>query len=169
MLYKLKIFFLFILVFGFFTTCKKYPEDKRLSLKTVKQRLTKHDWYFTKFFINERDSTLSHLNYFTTSYYSDPRVLHFKIKPFAYGTDGSVVDFYIENQFQFGTAFRSTAFSLRDRKRNIHLALGYAPNDPNKNFWVENDIEWVIKKLTKTDFIIEKEFNNVKYRFEFKN
>ena len=39
-----------------FTTCKKYPEDKFFSLRTVKQRL-ENEWQIQKIEINGSDAT----------------------------------------------------------------------------------------------------------------
>lgn len=154
-------FYIFLLLI--FNSCRKYPEDEGLSSQTVKARLTAHDWYYNAFIVNDHDSTISHLNKFTTAYSTNTRSIHFRVKKFASGTDGSTIVHYFDNNYT-----GDNQFSLRDNKRKIFIGIYNSPPG-SKNFWVESDLEWNIRKLTKTDFIIEKEYNDNKYRLEFKN
>ena len=159
----LKTILLLLACILIFTTCKKYPEDGHLSLQTVKHRLTKHDWFLSKYIIEDRDSTISHMNFFTTYSATNPRDLHFTIKPFAFGTDGTAIVL-----FQPGQQLGYSSFSLRGKKRDVYIEFLYV-NFHRISFFGEGDHEWVIRKLTKTDFIIESEFNNIKYRVELKS
>ncbi len=148
----------------FFTTCKKYPENDHVYLSSIKHRLDKHEWYFSKLLVDGNDSTITHLNHYTTSYSTETRDLHFGIKTFPFNSSGSTLVFYIP---VLTNGPYSIQFSLRNKKKNVFLGTHIPPTGTFKNFFIENDIEWEIKKLTKTEFIIEKTYNNTRYRLEF--
>lgn len=162
---KLKIYLLLVLTFGGFTTCKKYPEDRHLSLQTVKHRLDKHDWSFSKLLVDGNDSTTVHLNRFTTSFSNNPSDIHFRVKNFSFNSNGSEIVLYLPCLSYAPFSFQ---FSLRPKKRKVFIGRVVNPNGSLQNFFIENDSEWEIEKLTKTEFIIVRSINNLMYRLEFK-
>jgi hypothetical protein len=166
--YKLKILLLLSMIWSVFCTCKKYPENDHIYLSSIKNRLDKHDWYFSRLLVDGNDSTIVHLNRFTTSTSNEPRDLHFQIKKFAFNSEGSTLVFYIPIAT---SGPYSIQFSLRNHKKNVYLGTSSIATMAGtfKNFFIDNDIEWQIEKLTKTEFVLEKTINNLKYRLEFKS
>ena len=92
---------------------------------------------------------------------TEPRDIHFRVKPFLYNSAGSTLVLYAPSLIS------DTQFSLRNRKKRV--LIGTADVAAKSYFFVGNGIEWEIEKLTKTEFIIEKTYNNLRYRLEFKN
>ncbi len=145
-----------------FFKCKKYPENDHVYLTAIKNRLDKHDWYFSRMLVDGNDSTLVHLSH-TVFNTIEPSDVRFRIKAFAFNSTGSTLVLY------FPAGIASTPFSLRNKKKTVLIGTTDIATQPKTDFFIGNGIEWEIKKLTKTEFVIEKTYNDLRYRFEFKS
>lgn len=158
-----------------FQSCKKYPENDRVYLESAKRRLRTHPWYFNKLYINGADSTLEHLHKFILS--NETSDFYFKV------TDG--LD-YNHNSGKFNVPFTAKGIypalesdvELKNEKKIMRFSpifysptLTYISNPSTSNslFWIPENDDWTIKKLTKTDLIIQTNYNNYEVRFEFKD
>lgn len=137
-----------------FSTCKKYPENGRIYLSTVKHRFESHDWFFKNLFVNGIDSTSEYAKKFDQQGTLSSIQLDLDIK-----SEKLIVNYpmSISGYIEYGIV-------ISDKKRKMQ----FFEKSYERNFFVDNDIVWNIRKLTKKDLIIEGNNDNNNYRFEFK-
>ncbi len=168
-------FFLHFLMFLIvaLTGCKKYPDDHKISLQTAKKRFRAHEWFFSKLFINGKDSTMTHLhNILPTK--NSTRDLSFKItEGLNYKSDGGVIAFPFYPKPTSAYPDLTSAMSINEKK--TVLTMGWPimntliPNTMNSSIWIPIRTTWEITKLTKTDLHIKSTYNNYEVKFEFVN
>lgn len=142
-----------------FSACKKYPENDRMYLKPIKQRLENYTWKLTMLSINDADSTLAHVH---------------RMLPAS--TQAS--DFQLHIDDGFGISDLSTTASanvsapdfgmrLENHKKGIYIEFSKYSKSVCL-LWVPESRIWDIRKLTNKEFIIQTNYNNNEVRFEFK-
>lgn len=139
-----------------FTTCKKYPEDENIQLRTVRKRISQ-TWILNKLYVDGVDSTDILLSFFKISSPSDLVLDSPKSK---IGQTRSEFACYVN-----GELYYLHAYEFRDKKNKFRLE--------SSRFLFRSSgfytAEWVIKKLTMKHFTFECTYNNKLYRYEFKN
>lgn len=153
-------FLSYICLIGFlFLGCKKYPEDGKISLQTVKHRLIKGEWKLQKFYINGSDSS-QHVY----SSFVDANGNLYEWKYF-----NCTLDLLKEESREHYKSYQATGslgvhiWYLSDKKDYLFLGI-----TGEKVFGIDNPVVWVIKKLTKEELIITADKNGNTYEIEFK-
>lgn len=136
-------------------SCKKYPENDRIYLKTVKARLINHDWYFKKLTVNGVDSTDVHAQRFGTT----PGQIKFKITK----------NLDKLNLIYPGAAngYRERTIQFDKKKKKMKIFEFDANSEKHRLFIVSEEHELDIVKLTTQDFVLTFTNNDNQYRFEF--
>lgn len=172
-----------ILILGF-SACKKYPEDGKLSLHSVRYRLTKHKWILDKYTVNDKDSsshTYSYIQKITnrTIYLKmeNARLSFQTTKPNGYNSS-LIGSFNITNDYSNDSMYISGGvgsgfdWTIHDKKIIIKIKDFYKihnSSSPLLNQINENN-EWDIRKLTDKEFIIETHsYNGKKLNLKFIN
>lgn len=172
---------LFVALLGFlllFITCKKYPEDHKISLQTAKKRLRAHPWYFSKLTINGADSTMTHLHNIipNATKLSD---FYFKVtQGINYKTDGGEIAFPFYPKPSSSYPDIVSNISINKKKTILTLSGGIIdnynngaviPSTKNSIFYIVgvSEVDWEITKLTKTDLHIKSTYDNYEVKFEF--
>lgn len=158
-----------ILGLGFgFTACKKYPEDGHFSWQMAKKRLRGHTWYMSKLYVNGADSTLVHLQQMDPSHTNPSDFSFHLVEGMNYHTNHSklVTTNVLKN--------KGADFDIDDKKQTLQITgneLGFISLGRIRSiFWSNSSKLWIIKKLTKTEFIMETTTtDNQLIRFEFKS
>lgn len=156
---KTNIYILFtLLVFTvlLFNSCKKYPKDGHYSLQTVNKRLS-GTFILDKYIVNDIDSTnlippcvpIKYIDYGVKDgrYYYE-----FNSKNGLNGMDGGGLYNIINNKNDFRSSYSHVLAG-----KNI---LRQTPNGV--------DCIWHILKLTKSEFWIKQDFNNLTYEVHLK-
>ena len=172
-----QLYFIVIILICGCISCKKYPEDHKISLQTAKKRLRAHEWHFCKLYINQTDSTMTHLkNILPNS--NTPADISFKITE---GIDCTHDDGKIELPFHAkstgATPYYRSSISLDKKKKNLNMYPVFMnnyqkpliPSTMNSIFWIPYVTKWEITKLTKTDLHFKSTYNNYEVKFEFVN
>jgi hypothetical protein len=143
----------------FFTTCKKYPDGPKFSLRSVQHRLT-GTYELDKFIVNGIDSTdlLPPCNIVRSLNYTNSDGHYYFL--FKDGSDNNLV----------GLDFQGD-YALINNKRDIHITYGDGSNYGGVFTSGRNILEpakgggdkWEIRKLTNEDFWIKATFFNSTY------
>ncbi|MES2133453.1 MAG: hypothetical protein V4506_13985 [Bacteroidota bacterium] len=153
-----KYIFLSLFIIAF-TRCKKYPENDRIYLKTVKARLISHEWHFNKLTINGIDSTEMHTLKFGTS---TPENVTINFDPDL----NSLVLKYPTAPNSYVN--KDIVFKEKKKKISIDEYQGNITNSIYVRLFILNEKhEWDIAKLTKNEFVLTGIGNNKEFRFEF--
>ena len=165
-----------LLVTLIFTTCKKFPEDKFISLRTVKQRL-EGEWQLNKITIDGNDVGSVYNDSLPQSYdsyrfwflYNQPVNDHTKEK----------ADFFIINTSSkkshdafINTDVGAVRFDI-GKKEGLAIYNGTRIND-SLSFKILIDLfstyyissKWQIKKLYKKQLVLEKDKDGKHYRLQ---
>lgn len=154
---QIYIIILFIVVFV--TSCKKYEEGPCISMLSKYTRM--YGQYIIKAFeINEKDSIELFI-------YKD-KMSWISVGTYNAGSE-SYPWFIIENDSLFGVGGNYDGiWEWRDNRNAIRIDLHDYPKDfllMNRLLFNESSF-WDIKKLTNKEFILETEYENLKYRLE---
>ena len=175
---QIKIILLFVLLAGISSTCKKYPEDNFISLRTAKERLAGNKdgsgklWQFVSLDVNGVDSTATFLNNHRHVYY-----LHF-LRAGALGgssckNEQGVFAKDINNKpypISGGCGGTSSwGFDFANHKDLNNGDFLFWPNDSIGGYQLKpTSISWRIKKLYKNDFFFDIEEQGYNYHFKYK-
>lgn len=181
---KFHITIILLSLLGFvFTTCKKYPEDRGLQLKTVKDRID-GEWKIDRIEINDVDMTYQYNDSLQPMAITD---FYFWFNFSLYFNNENVDIIAINKSSKDARAAANEAdvgaidLYLENKKREIGFSSGFEKipvKDPNSlrfltqrvfNFKPLVRAAWLIKSLTKKIMIIEKNVDNNKYRIYFRN
>lgn len=147
--------------------CKKYPEDRKISLKSPLKRISAHPWKISKIQINGADSTYHSFSMPDKNIFNiilANTVFDFKNSKSIYSSpDHTNYDFIWENP-----PFNSDnkIWYTENKKKNISFIIGLVNNESILHINPNNN-SWEIKKLTSTEFHVELEEKSIMYRIEF--
>ncbi len=153
-----------ISIICFFTTCKKYPKNWLLfnSPEKVLARGTGRPWIMNGYWVNGNDSLFA--DYLKT-YKNEGLIIPETAKKSGeqkYNCLDIIYGFW-----EFTNKKKIIHFKFSDG--NFHNSSNVNPNYINqRNIFLTSGQEWNIDKLTKDDFWIISEYNNVKYEIHFK-
>ena len=169
------------------TTCKKYPEDGKLSWQTVKRRMLKHSWLLKEceiFGVEHIDTNVMIIGTRSCDLVKDTMVFNFKdliLKFHKYEFDGHVHTKVDGANFEF-TNFIRSHFCFHDfgggglidliSNKNTIQFLNPIFSYPFKEgyFYAFEEVSaknWNILKLTNKELILKSE--NIKLKFYIQN
>lgn len=135
-----------------FTTCKKYPEDENIQLRTVRKRISL-PWKLNKLIVDGVDSTEILLSFFKIS--SPGYLVLDCVKP-KIGQNDNKFGVFVNGEWR-GDCY----FKFIDDKNKLFLTSTRA-------LFYSSNAEWNIKKLSMKAFVFEGNYKNKSYRYEFK-
>ncbi len=173
------------MVFGIlFFSCKKYPEDGKLSLHSVRYRLTKHKWILKQYFVDDVDSSsyiYSYIQIITNKHIywkmENAKLSFQTIKPDGYNSSliGSFTitnDYSNDSTYMPGGVYSGFDWTIPDKK----IIIKIKDYDKSSNFniplldQINENNEWEIRKLTDKEFVIETiDYNGKKLKMKFNN
>jgi len=160
-IYKLKYFFVFVLIVGLLCQCHKYRDDELINFKSPFKRLTAHAWSVTWFGVNGQDSTNQLYTYNGTSktYKLGGEVLTF-------GTDivNTAYGYYYADGAPVRCVFWKMEGEPNKSGNNSDIFLGVYEDFAFRVPW---KTKWTILKLTNNDFHISTTYNNKNYEIYF--
>lgn len=148
---KIYIFISYLSILVLFSACKKYQDDDRYYLTSVKGKLSAHDWLFNKMTVNDVDSTTQHAQLFGTN----PHNIKFKIN--------KDIDNLILKYPNVPNSYLAYTFQLSDSKNEVFI--GQDSSFPE--FFRFRDVNFKILKLTDECFNIQMNKDGLDVTFEF--
>lgn len=141
-----------------FLGCKKYPEDGKISLQTVKHRLIKGEWKLQKYIINGADSS-QHVNW---------SIIDVNGNLYEHKYFNLTLDLLKEESREYYKSYQASGslgvriWYLSDKKDYLFLGI-----TGEKALGVDNPAIWDISKLTKDELIIKTNKNGNNYEVCF--
>lgn len=175
----LKLVTIVIITITCFTTCKKYPEDPFISLRTVKQRMT-GEWQFEGLEINGEDVIYKYNDSLAPLSLND-FYFWFKFDLKNYGGGGKIPLLFVNKSTKNAHDAEDAdvcgiGFVIQPKKSKKFYITGsweYVVNkDPFSskliiNLWGAGH-DWNIKKLYKNKMVMQKEINGNTHRLYLK-
>ncbi len=145
-------------------SCKKYPDGPLINLMSEEKRL-KRTWYIEYLEIGGIDSTMQLFVENDSGYKFNSMVIEDD-------KDGSGLFFKTLSQ-NYGTVYFQWSFADNKKKLIIRKVYEYLPfyfyKDRVGPFWVYEDVEYRIRKLTKNELWLETTYNGFLTKAHFKD
>lgn len=154
---------LFLVSFSF-GACKKYPDGPLLNF-TSKEKRIERTWTLEYLEIGGIDSTSFFLDENDSGY-------KFNYLKFYHSRDQSFIDYYSQKNPYGHSLYFNWAFTESKKKLTIDIQMydpyAYSSKDQVGPFWINEKVEFRIKKLTKEELWLETTYNDNLTKVHFK-